>query len=264
MEETLNLLRRRLSALEPASIGRREGEVFGLGLTALDDALGGGLARASLHEILPATQADAGAAAGFAAGLALRAMAAAGSGQDMVWVRQTHAERETGRLHAPGLAAFGLDPARLILVGVRDVVEVLRAGVEAARCAGLGAVIIEPWGSHRALDLTATRRLGLAAEKSGVTVFLLRPGAFEEAGAALTRWRVSACPSTPLAANAPGHPAFDVTLLRHRAGPAGLGWRLEWDHEQHRFRQAAPLSGAVVSVPARRPAAARRPLARTG
>ena len=53
MEETLNLLRRRLSALEPASIGRREGEVFGLGLTALDDALGGGLARAGLHEILP-------------------------------------------------------------------------------------------------------------------------------------------------------------------------------------------------------------------
>lgn len=264
MEETLNLLRRRLSALEPASIGRREGEVFGLGLTALDDALGGGLARAGLHEILPATQADAGAAAGFVAGLALRAMAAAGSGQDMVWVRQTHAERETGRLHAPGLAAFGLDPTRLILVGVRDVVEVLRAGVEAARCAGLGAVIMEPWGNHRALDLTATRRLALAAEKSGVTIFLLRPGAREEASAVLTRWRVAACPSTALAANTPGGAVFDVTLLRHRAGPAGMKWRLEWDHEHHHFRRATPLSGPVVSVPAARPVAARFPLARTG
>ncbi|MGY6706712.1 MAG: ImuA family protein [Rhizobiaceae bacterium] len=263
MEETLSLLRRRLAALDPAG-ARREQAAFGLGLTSIDDALAGGLARGGLHEILPAADADAAAASGFAAGLALRAMAEAGARRDLVWVRQSHVEREAGALYAPGLSAFGLDPSRLILVGVRDMVGVLRAGVEAARCAGLGAVIMEPWGNHRALDLTATRRLALAAEKSGVTVFLLRPGAREEASAVLTRWRVAACPSTALAANAPGGAVFDVTLLRHRAGPAGMKWRLEWDHEHHHFRRATPLSGPVVSVPAARPVAARFPLARTG
>jgi protein ImuA len=260
MEETLSLLRRRLAALEPAG-ARRERMAFGLGLTLIDDMLAGGLVHGGLHEILPAAEADASAAAGFGAGLALRAMEGA---RDLVWVRQKNAEREAGGLYAPGLAAFGIDPARLILVGVRDIVGVLRAGVEAARCRGLGAVMLEPWGSHRALDLTATRRLALAAEKSGVTVILMRPGAQEEASAAQTRWRVAAGPSVPLAANAPGRPVFDVTLLRNRAGPAGIKWRLEWDHEHHHFRQPAPLSGAVVSVPARRPAAARFPLARTG
>jgi protein ImuA len=181
----------------------------------------------------------------------------------LAWVRQAFAETETGRLHAPGLAAFGLDPARLILVRARDTIGVLRAGVEAARCGGLGAVIIEPWGNHRALDLTATRRLALAAEKSGVAVILLRQGGEAEVSAASTRWRVGALASGPLAANAPGRPAFDVTLLRHRAGPAGSTWRLEWDHEQHVFRRLAPLSGAVVSLPSDRPAAAQiLPLAR--
>lgn len=260
MEETLALLRRRLAALEPAG-ARQEQLAFGLGLALVDDALAGGLVRGGLHEILPAAEADAAAAAGFGAGLALRSMEAV---RDLVWVRQTNAEREVGRLYMPGLAAFGLDPARLILVGVRDIVGVLRAGVEAARCRGLGAVMLEPWGSHPMLDLTATRRLALAAERSGVTVILMRPGAREEASAAQTRWRVASGPSVPLAANAPGRPVFDVTLLRNRAGPAGMGWRLEWDHEHHHFRQAAPLSGAVVSVPARRPAAAGLPLARTG
>ncbi|WP_210257378.1 ImuA family protein [Chelativorans sp. ZYF759] len=260
MEETLSFLRRRLAALEPAG-ARREQTAFGLGLAQIDDALAGGLVRGGLHEILPVAEADATAAAGFGAGLALRSMATA---RDLVWVRQKNAERETGGLYTPGLSAFGLDPDRLIMVGVHDIVGVLRAGVEAARCPGLGAVILEPWGSHRTLDLTATRRLALAAEKSGVTVILMRPGAREEVSAAQTRWRVASGPSVPLAANAPGRPVFDVTLLRNRAGPAGMEWRLEWDHEHHHFRQTAPLSGPVVSVPGRRPAAARFPLARTG
>jgi protein ImuA len=261
MKETVSLLRRRLAALEPVP-ARREGEAFGLGPTMIDDALAGGLARGGLHEIFPAEAADATAATGFGIGLALRAMAGTGF---MAWIRQAFAETEAGRLHAPGLAAFGLDPSRLILVRTRDIVGVLRAGVEAARCPGLDIALIEPWGHHRTLDLTATRRLALAAEKSGVTIILLRPGAMAEPSAALTRWRVAASASAPLAANAPGHPVFDVTLLRHRAGLSGMRWRLEWDHEHHQFRQAAPLSGAVVSVSPRRPAAAQiLPLARAG
>lgn len=172
----------------------------------------------------------------------------------IAWVRQNFAGIEAGALHAPGLAELGLDPDALFLVRVRDAVAVLRAGHETARCAALGAVIIEIWKTPKALDFTASRRLSLAAAKSGVTTFLLRASAEPRPSAALTRWRVASGVSQPLAADAPGHPAFDITLLRHRAGVPGRNWRLEWDRDRHLFREAAPLSGAVVALPADRPA----------
>ena len=106
--------------------------------------------------------------AGFAALLALRAAA----GKPIAWVRQDYADVEAGALHAPGLAELGLDPDRLILVRARNAADVLRAGAEAVRCPALGAVLMEPWGEPRVLDLTATRRLSLAAAGSGVTLLL--------------------------------------------------------------------------------------------
>jgi protein ImuA len=225
----------------------------------VDDALGGGLMRGGLHEVL-STGANATAAAGFVAGLMLRA---APAGRMMVWVRQSFAETETGGLYAPGLAELGFDPEALILVGAQDAVGVLRAGGEAVRCAALGAVVIETWGAPRALDLTATRRLALATERSGVTAFLLRVGA-SGPSAALTRWAIAAGPSLALPAGSPGQPTLDIALLRHRAGIAGARWRVEWDRDRCRFRESAPLSGAVVPVPAHRPAAPRERLARAG
>lgn len=248
MQEILLALRRELAALQPATASAAPR--FGLGLPAVDAHLGGGLARGGLHEILAAALADTAAAAGFAAALALRALPA---GRRVVWVRQLHGETETGALYPPGLAGLGFDPDSLILVRARDGLGTLRAGIEAVRCPALGAVVIEPWGSPKALDFSASRRLSLAAARSGVTTLLLRTGAELRPNAAQTRWRVRAGVSQPLAAGAPGHPAFEIVLLRHRAGVAGLGWRLEWDHEHRVFREASPLSGAVAALPAGRP-----------
>jgi protein ImuA len=101
---------------------------------------------------------------------------------------------------------------------------------------------------------TANRRLALATEKSGVSLFLLRIDAMPVPSAAETRWQVAAAPSRALPGQAPGLPTFDITLLRQRSGPSGLDWRLEWDRDQRKFREAA-VSGAVVPVPARGPAA---------
>lgn len=250
----LNALRRTCMAA-PAATRER----FTCGAPAVDDALGGGLMRGGLHEVL-STGADAPAAAGFVAGLMLRA---APAGQTMVWVRQCFAETETGSLYAPGLAELGLDPQALILVGAQDAVGVLRAGGEAVRCAALGAVVIETWGAPKALDLTATRRLALATERSGVTAFLLRVGA-NGPSAAATRWAITAGPSEALPAGSPGRPTLDIVLLRHRAGIAGARWRVEWDRDRRLFREPAPLSGAVVPIPARQPAAPFQRLARAG
>ncbi|MGR3757358.1 MAG: ImuA family protein [Tranquillimonas sp.] len=177
-----------------------------------------------------------------------------GARRRTVWVRESIVARELGETHPLGLAEFGVDPNRMILVRARDARATLRAGHEALRCGGLDAVLIEPWGSPRVLDLTATRRLAHAARTSGVTAFLLRIGAAPQPSAAMTRWRVRAAPSAPLAAGAPGLPAFAIDLLRHRAGIPPQSWHVEWDHDRQCFRKPA-LSGAVAAVPVHGPAA---------
>lgn len=266
--DTLAALRRSLVDLEQ---GFRPGasEFFALGLPVIDTALGGGLARAALHELHAATVDDAGAAVGFAAVLGLKAAAVQQAvPRSMVWVRRD-GPAAAGQIYPPGLAELGLDPARLLLVRARDAVGVLRAGAEALRCPALGAVLIELWGEAPVLDLTASRRLSLAAARSGVTALLLRiaaNGAGRAApSAAMTRWAVRAVASVPLAANAPGLPAFAITLLRHRAGVPGQEWHVEWDRDRHCFRPAAPLPRPVAAVPADRSATlAAWPLRRAG
>ena len=253
----LDALRRQLSALD-RGMGPVAHAVAPLGYAPIDAALGGGLARGALHEVFAAT-ADAAAATGFALALALRA---AGE-RPILWVRQDFSGVETGELYAPGLAELGLGPRRLILVRVRDGPGVLRAAEEAARCSSLGAVLIEPWGAPRALDLTATRRLALAAEVSGVPLIMLRMAAAPAPSAATTRWEVRAAASSPLEANAPGHPAFAITLARQKAGAGDKTWTVEWDRDRREFRSlasaGATLSGGVVSVPADGPLEAPNP-----
>ena len=262
-------LRQRLAALHriatPAALSSAPLARAPLG-GALDAVLDGGLARAALHEIHTPTASDSATGLGFAAILALRAA----SGRPILWVRQDALESRGGRLHPPGLAALGLDPSGLLLVRARDAQGVLRAGGEAARCPGLGAVLIEPMEGTRLLDLTATRRLSLAAQASGVTILLLRGTAPPRPSAATTRWLVRARPSRVLAAQAPGQPSFAVTLLRQRGGVAGQDWRLDWNPQQGRFHDASsspttpPFPRPVVPLPADRSAAPERSLRRAG
>lgn len=219
---------------------------FSTGSASLDAALQGGLMRGGLHEIFARGTAAEPSASGFAVALAVRASEA----RPLVWVRQDFAEVEAGEIYAPGLAELGLSPDRVILVRARDGPAALRAGEEAARCPPLGAVIIEPWGAPKALDLVASRRLALAAARSNVPLFMVRAGAEPQPSAALTRWRVRAALSAAMEADAPGRPTFDVELLRDRAGAAGRNWIVEWDRDQRIFKDIAALSGGMVSLPA--------------
>ena len=216
------------------------------------------MSRACLHEIHAPWGADWSAAAGFGLALALRAAA----GRPLFWARQDVLEGEAGRLNGMGLAEFGINPAALSLVRGKDAEAVLRAGVEAARCKSLGAALIEIFGAPRALDLTATLRLARAAEASGVTVFLLRVRAAQEAkgeaqtgppSAAVSRWRARAQNSRALLANAPGFSSFSVTLLRHRGGAADRAadrsWRLEWLRDRGLFHETADGVRATLSRP---------------
>lgn len=215
---------------------------------AADAWLREGLARAQLHEVYAQEAADGPAAVGFAVALALVAEAL-----PIVWVRSEGDEAVAGRLHATGLAELGLQPGSLLLVAAADAGALLRVAADAARCAGLGSVLVESRGRMPELDLTATRRLMLAAEASGATVLSVRVDAEPVPSAAATRWAVAACPSTALDADAPGLPAFDIECLRRRGGPAGARSRVEWNREARCFNilsHGTALAGAGVPLAA--------------
>lgn len=227
------------------------------------------LAGGALHEFYAAAEAD---------GVSLCALAMMlaelGGGRAKLWVRHGFLEQETGFPHPPGVRELGFDPARLLFVRARDAVSALQAGLEGARSAGLGAVIVELRGETQAYDLTASRRLALAAKASGVPVFMLRTRAKAVASAAETRWLAQTALSRALAAKAPGHPVFHLILLRARNGQEGLRYHLEWNRDERRFETclasgdaeqglrpaaipAAALSRAVAPLPAHRAGAAR-------
>lgn len=232
---------------------RAEAPCRAFGISALDAMLGGGLGRARVHEVYAAEPDDAAAVVGFA--MALTA-GFADSERTVLWLRSPPATRCGGVLQAQGWSELGGIPGNGLVSVAPDTMALLRVAVDALRCPALGAVVVEGWGAMRELDLTASRRLALTAEKSGVPLLLLRIDASPVPSAAQTRWQVAAAPSIALPGHAPGRPCFDVTLLRQRSGPSGQSWRLEWNRDRCQFREA-PLSGAVFSVFADRPSAQR-------
>ncbi|TCR70400.1 hypothetical protein [Bosea sp. BK604] len=248
-EQAVTALRRSIAGLESAASSLGGEAAFSLGHDAADAALGP-LRRHALHEVI-ASPSQAPAASGFIAGLLARL-----GRRPVVWLRQDAAGVEGGELHAPGLAGFGLDPARLLSVRGRDALAVLKAAQDAFprgndRRSGIGAVVIELNGAPSCLDLTASRRLVLAAREAGVTALLLRLGDGIAASAAVTRWEVSAAPSAGrVRAHGPGRPSFAVTVSRNRHGATGR-WLMEWDSHAYSFRE--PLPVALVPTPARRP-----------
>ena len=212
---------------------------FALGLGPLDATLGGGLARARLHELWPTAAEDGPSATGFALMLALRASGEKGS---IVWIGQEHGR--AGALYPPGLAELGIDPGRILFVAAPDEKALLRAAGDVVRSPAAAVAVIAPAGPAPLLGLTASRRLTLFAERSGTTAILLRTADPQTPSAATTRWRVAAAPSQALEANAPGQTAFSLDLLRHRGGAPSHGWQVEWDRDRARF---APLSRAVAA-----------------
>jgi protein ImuA len=140
---------------------------------------------------------------------------------------------ESGRIHPPGL------PSRnLIHVEARDARDALWAMEEGVRCAALSCVIGELWGDPRVLDFTATRRLAVASERSGVPCWLVRLGGTANLSGARMRWRIASAPSllNHLDPKAPGAPAWGADLFRARGSPPGR-WSIV--HEAGAFHLAA-------------------------
>jgi protein ImuA len=237
--------------------------VLPFGIAAIDRVLpGGGLVRGALHEILGigGDEEDGALAAAFAAGILGRLgphpnpppLAGEGRGGGIVLWCLPRPD-----LYGPGLAAHGLDPAHIVLVQALRDSEILWAMEEGLRAPGIAAVV----GEVGSLPAVASRRLQLAAERSGITAFLLRR--WRDSGqaarernlpnAAVTRWRIAAVPSQPPRGEpGVGHPRWRVELLRCRGGePAS--WEVEVaDATGHVSLAAALADRPTASVSAER------------
>lgn len=131
----------------------------------------------------------------------------------VLWVQDRVSRMETGVPYLPGMEGICV-----LRVAVNRPVDALWAMEEGLRCAGLRAVVGEIWGDPAALSFTATKRLAMRAEASGVSCWLIRRAAAANLSAARDRWRVGAMPSVPIAADiqAPGAPRWRVELFRSR------------------------------------------------
>jgi protein ImuA len=145
-------------------------------------------------------------------------LARIGAEKPLLWVQERMAILESGRIHPPGLPT-----QNLIHVETRDARDALWAMEEGLRCAALSCVIGEIWGDPKALDFTATRRLAVASERSGVAAFLIRLGGHANLSGARMRWRIASAPSllNDLDPRAPGPPVWDAELFRARGMPPG-------------------------------------------
>jgi protein ImuA len=256
-QPTLSRLRQDLAALDP-SLGPRLGETgrsVALGVSPVDAALGGGLACGALHEFAPAAALHLAAATGFTLAIAARA---SGDRKEILWVSTDFAALEGGGTYGPGLDLFGLPAARLIVLRVARPIDALWAMEEALRCRALAGVITELTGDGAAVDLTASRRLTLAARDGAGLGLLLRHRITAEASAAATRWEVAAAPGQPDRHGGFGRTRFDLALVKNRRGPCGR-WTLTWDHHVHDLEA---VSLPLAATPADR--SHRAPLVRAG
>ena len=232
---TLDALKGRIRLLERPSARARD--ALGFDIPQIDAHLPeGGLPQAALHEIGGGgpDAVHAAAASLFAAGILARL--AQSCAKPVLWCT-TRPD-----LFAPGLACAGLHPDQVIHAVADNDATVLLAMEEALRHPGLSAVL----GEIARLPMTASRRLVLAAEKSGVMALALRrrpEGKPDDTAlnAAQTRWRVTPMPSAPLPVPGIGRARWQIDLTRCR-GAAPKTWMMEACDAQGRLSLPAELA----------------------
>jgi protein ImuA len=213
------------------------------GISEIDRHLpAGGLARGALHEFVADSPHDMGAVTDFCVAILVRLLRtqARSPEQLILWCLQNQA-MDSGDLYPPGFFHLGLDPVHVLVIRAKHDTDVLWVMEEALRCRALAAVV----GEIRTADLTASRRLQLAAEASGVTALLLRPSSsMLSPSVATTRWRLTASPSNPRGwaaeLNEPGAVCWQAALFRCRGGAPG-NWLMEWCDETSDLALAAPV-----------------------
>lgn len=169
----------------------------------------------AIHEFSCTGAEEASASSGFIAGVLCSLMQ---RGAVTLWISASR------NLFPPALQMFGIAPHRVIFIDLKREADLLWAMEEALKCTGLASVV----GEISELSFTASRRLQLAVEQSGVTGFILRRNPRNTATASVTKWKITSASSEPRD-NLPGlgFPRWNVTLLKVRNGKPG-SWQIEW------------------------------------
>ena len=245
----IDALRSEIARMLTSAGGDRRDAAIRFGLPGIDNLLPGKGLCPALHEVVgvgPETEHGA-APALFVAGVLAQRKGA------VLWVQ------ELPDAYPPALAAAGLPPERVIYLQAGS--HVLAAMEEGLRARSLAGVVGE---TTARVTLTASRRLQLAAEASGVPAFILRRSRtfddprLSEPSAAATRWRVAPLPSPAAIPHAPAVPGlaravWRLDLIRCRGGEAA-SWIVEASDAQGRLRLVSHLSNRPIAEDRRRAA----------
>lgn len=197
-----------------------------------------GPAAQTLVEAFPETATDA-AVVGFVLAQLPRTQA------PILWVQDRLSRKEAGRPYLAGIG--GARP--LIMVDLSRAADVLWAMEDGLRCKALGAVIGEVWGDPPVLGFTATKRLAIRSERTGVPCWLIRRAASPDLSAARERWRIASLPAAPHPHDpqAPGLPRWSLDLFRSRRSKPGQ-WVASYDRSADRLDLTAPVRDGTLAA----------------
>jgi protein ImuA len=206
-----------------------------IGLGEIEDAFPNGVfPRKAIHEFICLSPDHAAATDGFIGGLLSILM---GDGAGCVWIGTRR------RLFPTSLAAFGVEPDRIIFIDVKSEKEVLWIMEEALKCEGLAAVVAEVDG----LSLIESRRLQLAVEENGIPGLIIRKDERRMASTVSTaRWRIAPVPSVDEdGLPGVGFPRWNVELRKVRSGSPG-NWILEWQGDEFQQLPEIKATGTLT------------------
>jgi len=205
-----------------------------VGLGAMHSAFPNGqFPLAAVHEFCCNSIEDVTASGGFVSGILSSLMHGSGA---TLWLSRTTS------VFPHGLTQFCIAPHHVLFITAKKEKEILWVIEEALQCNTLSAVV----GELPELSFTASRRLQLLVEESGVPLFLLRHKPKNLSTSCVSRWRIQPIGSE-IQDDLPGMglPRWKVELLKIRNGKPG-SWIVEWD--TNHFRVVYPQTAVVTAL----------------
>lgn len=203
-------LREQIIALE---LGRREREFIPIGLSAIDDALQGGLDLGAMHEVT-------GPAAVFFTQMILRQKRGGA-----FWLATSSPNEE---YYPPGMAQYGGQPEEFISVCLPDTKDLLKVAYEVLAANVVGCVLLEV---QKPLTQTQMRKLQIAVQNTDTLGLVTRvahmgttsPEREGACGSAITRWYVTIVDWSHEKTR------IELYLVKNRRG-SPYRWIVEIDH----------------------------------
>ncbi|MFC4347619.1 ImuA family protein [Kordiimonas lipolytica] len=204
------------------------------------------LAYGEVHELWAETIVD------YTAAMACLLMAVRDSDKPILWVTSRAVALDHGLPYGPGLKQYDIAPERIILVQAHKAIDALWAVEEGLKTDAFATVV----GECDPVDLTASRRLTLAAQTHGSRCLLLIRSPEAPSSGAHSRFRIAPAASLNALfdAKAPGDARGTINLVKHRGGERPFSITMEWpSHAQDYLSMASEVADRSVAPRAGEP-----------